>query len=231
MYVVTVPSNADTNVCDSFDNIVWIGEVPSEPSAPSVPSLPSVPAAPPSTLNTLTLSVSESLLTDIVIGKFAFVEFKPPLLSAPLNVILPLTIPLPADTLFVSKVYPVTLPPCAVVIVISEDEITPDRFCWVNENIISVGVAVVSDGVSNPNTWESTLAINVFAFVPSTPSAPGSPSTPCLDLAKDIVLGNDTLSDVAVIITEPLSCVIPVIVIVLPLIVEVTPVLLVLLKV
>ena len=57
-------------------------------------SEPSEPSEPPSTLNTVTESVSESLVQEIVNGKLLLAPFKPPLLNPPVNDTLPLTIPL-----------------------------------------------------------------------------------------------------------------------------------------
>ena len=126
------------------------------------------------------------------------VEFKPPVFNAPLNDILPLTIPVPLLTSLLSKSKLVTFPP-AVDIVISLLLIVPLRFCCWKLKIIDVGSAEVSAVSSNANTCESKLPINNLADVPS------GPVTPCLDLTKLIVFDKETLAEVAVIITEPLS--------------------------
>ena len=69
-----------------------------------------------------------------------------------------------------------------------------------------VGVADVSAVLSKANTCEFKLPINNLAAVPS------EPSLPCFALASDIVLTNWVLELTAVIVNEPLSCPMPVIV-------------------
>ena len=82
---------------------------------------------------------------------------------------------------------------------------------------ISLSIAVDEDAEGNENTCESDDSDNNLA------SLPAKPAVPCLDLVNDIVFESDTLAEVAVIVTEPLSCVIPLIVTVFPLSVAVTP--------
>ena len=82
---------------------------------------------------------------------------------------------------------------------------------------ISSSIAVDEDADGNENTCESDETVRILA------SEPAKPAVPCLDLVNDIDLESDTLADVAVIVTEPLSCVIPLIVTVFPLSVAVTP--------
>ena len=189
----TVPSFWEGNVWDSFVRNAVTASEPSEP---------------PSTLNTVTESVSESLVQEIVNGKLLLAPFKPPLLNPPVNDTLPLTIPLfwfvPPPTLLLSNEKFVTVLLSAVVIVISDDWITSFRFCCENANVILPGVAELSVESSNANTWESTLATNVFALLPFTPGVPSEPSSPCLVTPIDIILDNDTEPLAAVIVTLPL---------------------------
>ena len=95
----------------------------SAPSEPSAPSVPSEPAEPPSTLNIFKLSSKESLDTVTVNGSFVLL---PP--TVPLNVIEPLTCPVPSVTLALS-VGSDKVAPFASTIVKSPVVTVPLKFC------------------------------------------------------------------------------------------------------
>ena len=155
-------------------------------------------------MNTFIESVKESFVQEIVNGKLSLEPFKPPLLNPPVYETLPLTIPLPFETLLLSNEKFVTELLSSVVIVISLAAIVPLKFCCENENNILDGVAELSVESSNANTCESTLATNVLALLPFKPFVPSTPSSPCLATAIDIVFAKLTDDDTAVIVTEPL---------------------------
>ena len=123
----------------------------------------------------------------------------PPLELFPVHEILPLTIPVPLDTLLLSKANPVIEVPWVVVIDTSLLAIVPLKFCCWKLNIILDGVAEESDESSNDITCESKLPINNFAEVPS------EPSLPCCDTASDIVFEMETEALAAVKTSEPLN--------------------------
>ena len=67
-------------------------------------------------------------------------------------------------------------------IVISLVPIAPLKFCWDIVNTIEVGVAVLSEALSNANTCESVVIVSILALEPA------NPAVPCFDLASDMVL-------------------------------------------
>ena len=116
----TVPSAVAGNV---WDSLVKNAVIASVPSAPAAPSEPSDPVAPPSNLKILVVSLTESLDTSIDKGSLVL---SPP--TVPLNVIEPLTWPVP-DVTFVIKLGLVNVDPPESFIVILPVTTAESRFC------------------------------------------------------------------------------------------------------
>ena len=204
----TVPSAVAGNVWDSFVKNAVIASVPSAPGAPSDPS---EPVAPPSNLKILVVSLTESLDTSIDKGSLVL---SPP--TVLLNVIEPLTWPVP-DVTSVIKLGLVNVLPPESFIVILPVTTAESKFCWFIINNISSSMASLLDADGNENTWESVVNVINLAV------EPGSPWLPCLDFANDNILLNDVLADTAVNVIDPESTVNPVTVIALLELVAVTP--------
>ena len=107
LFLFTVPSNTSISVTPSNDTTpsFWEGKVcdsfvrkavtASEPSALFYPNH--------LLLWILLLNLLKNLCTKIVNGKLSLEPFKPPLLNPPVYETLPLTIPLPFETLLLSN--------------------------------------------------------------------------------------------------------------------------------
>ena len=178
------------------------------------PFTPSVPSLPPLSPNIVVISLTDSFDTSTVIGNFVLSP-----LNVLLNVILPDIWPVPVAEEETNVGLVIVVPPESF-IVISDGNGELDKFWWLIISNISSSNATFDDADANENIWESDVTDIIIALAPD-------PSTPALDLANvntfDIETSLAPEPDLAVNVTDPESCDIPVIWILLLELVAVTP--------